>query len=82
MIKEIRVPDERFLDYFEWLTLKIENIEAEKEAEIQELIKPIDEKYATRLDTFKTALDEVSKIEVVEVPDEETVEENNEEFGG
>ena len=82
MIKEIRVPDERFLDYFEWLTLKIENIEAEKEAEIQELIKPINEKYATRLDTFKIALDDISKIEVVEVPDEEIVEENNEEFGG
>ena len=76
MFREVRVPDEDFMDYFEFLTEKIKNIEVEKEAEKQELIARIDEKYSLRLNKFEEALDGISKFETKEFPDEEETEED------
>ena len=75
MLKEVRVPDEDVKDLFEFLQNKIENIEAEKELEKEETLKAIDEKYAERLGKFEKSLNEVSKVELVEVPDEDSSEE-------
>lgn len=85
MVKNVRVPDENFEDYFEYLTDKIKNIEVEKEIEKEEAITKIDEKYSLRLNKFEMALDGISKFEPKEFPDEEETEEDEyttEEVGG
>ena len=71
MQKEIVVAKEGFEDIFELLNNKIAEIDAAKEAEVQESIKAIEEKYAVRLGEYTETLSTVSKVEVVEVPDEE-----------
>lgn len=77
MFKDVRVPDENFEDYFEFLSEKIKNIEVEKEIEVEEAIAKINEKYSLRLNKFETALDGISKFEPKEFPDEEETEEDN-----
>lgn len=77
MFKDVRVPDENFEDYFEFLSEKIKNIEVEKEIEVEEAIAKINEKYSLRLNKFETALDGISKFETKEFPDEEETEEDN-----
>lgn len=79
--KPVRVADENFEDYFEFLTEKISNIEAEKELEKEEMLAKIDEKYSIRLSKFELALDGISTIKEIEVPDEEVQQEETENLG-
>lgn len=79
--KLVRVADENFEDYFEFLTERISNIEAEKELEKEEMLAKIDEKYSIRLSKFELALDGISTIKEIEVPDEEEQLEETENLG-
>lgn len=78
---EIRVADENFEDYFDYLSEKITNIEVEKELEKEEMIAKIDAKYSVRLNKFEESLNSISRIEYKEVPDEEVQQENQENLG-
>lgn len=71
MQKEILVAKEGFEDIFDILNNKIAEIDSAKDAEIAAVVKAIEEKYAARLGEYTETLSTVSKVEVVEVPDEE-----------
>lgn len=79
MQKEVVVAQAGFEDYFEFLKSKIENLEEEKQQEIDKLIEEIEKKYSNKFEVYKTAFTEISEVNYVEVPDEEATEETYEE---
>ena len=71
MQKEVVVAQAGFEDYFEFLKSKIENLEEEKQQEIDKLIEEIEKKYSNKFEVYKTAFTEISEVNYVEVPEEE-----------
>lgn len=76
MIKEERVALEGFEEEFEYLNGKIANIQADEQAEIDKAVAVIEEKFAVKLDKYKSLVAEISEVHEVEIPEvEEVVEE-------
>ena len=75
MQKEVVVALEGFEDYFEYLKGKIENLESEKQAEIEKLVREVDEKYENKFEKVKKLFAEVSDVKYEEIPEEEIVDE-------
>lgn len=79
MQKEVVVAKDGFEDYFNYLKSKLENLEDEKQAEIDKFVEELNKKYEYKVEVFKKAFDEVADIAVIEVPEEEVAEEVTEE---
>lgn len=80
MVQEKRVVKEGYEKVVEILETAIKDIETIRNQEIDEVIREIEAKYATRLEDYKNDLARYVHIEYVEVPDEETETEGVENF--
>lgn len=80
MVQEKRVVKEGYEKVVEILETAINDIETLRNQEIDEVIREIEAKYATRLNDYKDDLARYVHIEYVEVPDEETETEGVENF--
>lgn len=80
MVQEKKVVKEGYEKVVEILETAINDIETLRNQEIDEVIREIEAKYATRLDDYKNDLARYVHIEYVEVPDEETEAEGVENF--
>jgi hypothetical protein len=80
MVQEKKVIKEGYEKVVEILETAINDIEALREQEINEIIREIEAKYATRLNDYKEDLARYVHIEYVEVPDEEAETEEIENF--
>lgn len=78
MVVEKKVIKDGYEKVVEILETAIAEIETQRNQEIDEVIREIEAKYATRLEDYKMDLDRYVHIEMVEVEDEptETVSEN------
>lgn len=75
MIREVKVIKEGYEDVVAVLENAIDQIEKAEQAEIEEAVAPIKEKYANRLNDYKDDLARYVHIETEEVEDEEQTEE-------
>ena len=80
MVQEKRVVKEGYEKVVEILETAINDIETLRNQEIDEVIREIEAKYATRLNDYKDDLARYVHIEYVEVPDEVTETEGVENF--
>ena len=80
MVQEKKVVKEGYEKVVEILETTINDIETIRNQEIDEVIREIEAKYATRLEDYKNDLARYVHIEYVEVPDEETEAEGVENF--
>lgn len=80
MVQEKKVVKEGYEKVVEILETAINDIETLRNQEIDEVIREIEAKYATRLDDYKNDLARYVHIEYVEVPDEVTETEGVENF--
>ena len=80
MVQEKKVVKEGYEKVVEILETAINDIETIRNQEIDEVIREIEAKYATRLDDYKNDLARYVHIEYVEVPDEATETEGVENF--
>ena len=74
MIREVKVIKEGYEDVVAVLENAIDQIEKAEQAEIEEAVAPIREKYANRLNDYKDDLARYVHIETEEVEDEEQAE--------
>lgn len=80
MVQEKKVVKEGYEKVVEILETAINDIETLRNQEIDEVIREIEAKYATRLNDYKDDLARYVHIEYVEVPDEATETEGVENF--
>lgn len=80
MVQEKKVVKEGYEKVVEILETAINDIETLRNQEIDEVIREIEAKYATRLNDYKDDLARYVHIEYVEVPDEVTETEGVENF--
>lgn len=80
MVQEKKVVKEGYEKVVEILETAINDIETLRNQEIDEVIREIEAKYATRLEDYKNDLARYVHIEYVEVPDEVTETEGVENF--
>lgn len=80
MVQEKKVVKEGYEKVVEILETAINDIETLRNQEIDEVIREIEAKYATRLDDYKNDLARYVHIEYVEVPDEAIETEGVENF--
>lgn len=80
MVQEKKVVKEGYEKVVEILETAINDIETLRNQEIDEVIREIEAKYATRLNDYKDDLARYVHIEYVEVPDEATEAEGVENF--
>lgn len=80
MVQEKKVVKEGYEKVVEILETAINDIETLRNQEIDEIIREIEAKYATRLEDYKNDLARYVHIDYVEVPDEVTEAEGVENF--
>lgn len=80
MVQEKKVVKDGYEKVVEILETAINDIETLRNQEIDEVIREIEAKYATRLNDYKDDLARYVHIEYVEVPDEVTETEGVENF--
>ena len=80
MVQERKVVKEGYEKVVEILETAINDIETLRNQEIDEVIREIEAKYATRLNDYKDDLARYVHIDYVEVPDEVTETESIENF--